>query len=99
MERESNHLSDTHTKHHETRVLQNRVPPDRIPPMAPLPKRRISRARAGRRQQHIKVARKILATCGNCGAKKLQHTICPECKTYTTTTTTKTKSSPIKAKK
>ncbi|HKY74120.1 MAG TPA: 50S ribosomal protein L32 [Patescibacteria group bacterium] len=50
--------------------------------MAPLPKRRISRARAGRRQQHIKIARKSLMTCANCGAKKLPHTECPTCHTY-----------------
>jgi large subunit ribosomal protein L32 len=53
--------------------------------MAPLPKRRISRARAGKRQQHIKMSMKSLVICSNCGAKKLQHQICPECKTYAST--------------
>lgn len=50
--------------------------------MAPLPKRRISTARAGKRQQNIKIARKTLVICPNCGAKKLPHRICPKCKTY-----------------
>lgn len=64
--------------------------------MGPLPKRRNSRGRAGRRQIHIKQSVKNLVTCPNCGAKKETHRICPECHTYAATDKTEAKKSTAK---
>ncbi|HZZ98639.1 MAG TPA: 50S ribosomal protein L32 [Candidatus Saccharimonadia bacterium] len=50
--------------------------------MGPLPKRRHSTGRGGRRYAHIKQGLKNIVTCPNCGAKKLSHRICPVCHTY-----------------
>ncbi|MBI5151838.1 MAG: 50S ribosomal protein L32 [Candidatus Pacebacteria bacterium] len=50
--------------------------------MAPLPKRRISSARSRKRRSQLRVVKKTLVVCSNCGAKKLSHQVCPSCKTY-----------------
>ncbi|MCL4375012.1 50S ribosomal protein L32 [Patescibacteria group bacterium] len=48
--------------------------------MAPLPKRKHSTARKGRRRQG-KIARLLrLVVCRNCGKKKLPHRVCKYCK-------------------
>ncbi|HAU98942.1 MAG TPA: 50S ribosomal protein L32 [Candidatus Pacebacteria bacterium] len=50
--------------------------------MGPLPKRRHSKSRAGKRQSQIRPPKLTLVVCKSCGAKKLPHTECPECHAY-----------------
>ncbi len=50
--------------------------------MGPLPKRKISKGRRGRRRAHHGIEPKSLLTCSNCGEKKLPHRVCPNCGHY-----------------
>lgn len=50
--------------------------------MAPLPKRRLSRMRQGRRRSTINFKKLSLANCSNCGNPKLPHQVCVNCGTY-----------------
>ncbi|HEY4694379.1 MAG TPA: 50S ribosomal protein L32 [Candidatus Nanoarchaeia archaeon] len=50
--------------------------------MAPLPKRRISSARQGKRRASIALKAQTLVNCSNCGSLKLPHVVCANCGTY-----------------
>ena len=50
--------------------------------MAPLPKRKTSRARQGERRSHLHLMRPPLAPCPQCHSPKLAHHVCPTCGTY-----------------
>lgn len=50
--------------------------------MTPLPKKRHSSERQGRRRASIKIQRLALAKCDNCGALKVPHLVCSNCGTY-----------------
>ncbi len=46
------------------------------------PKRKISKQRARTRRTHYKAVAPTLATCPNCGAAHIYHTVCGECGYY-----------------
>lgn len=50
--------------------------------MAPLPKRRHSTRRGGKRKAAIKLGLLGLAVCANCKAMILPHRVCPNCGFY-----------------
>lgn len=50
--------------------------------MAPLPKRRISRGRQGKRRAAINLTNPTLVKCSNCASLKVPHTVCSNCGTY-----------------
>jgi len=50
--------------------------------MAPLPKRRHSTARSGKRLRAIILASVSLVKCPNCGQQKKPHLVCPSCGQY-----------------
>jgi len=50
--------------------------------MTPLPKRRISTRRKGKRRATIILKRPTLVVCPNCGQMKKPHQECPGCHTY-----------------
>lgn len=50
--------------------------------MAPLPKRRHSTARSGKREKTRVLERVLLVNCPNCGQAKIPHTVCPACGQY-----------------
>jgi len=50
--------------------------------MTPLPKRRLSKARKGKRRQAIRLTLKNLVLCPSCHQPKLPHIVCPSCGTY-----------------
>ncbi|MBI2404686.1 50S ribosomal protein L32 [Candidatus Gottesmanbacteria bacterium] len=50
--------------------------------MAPLPKRRHSTRRGGKRKAAIKLGLPGLARCAQCGAVKLPHVVCQNCGYY-----------------
>ncbi|MEX0616774.1 MAG: 50S ribosomal protein L32 [Candidatus Woykebacteria bacterium] len=50
--------------------------------MTPLPKKKISKARKGKRRENIKLIFPKLSVCPNCSALKLPHKACPNCGTY-----------------
>ncbi|MDO8451432.1 MAG: 50S ribosomal protein L32 [bacterium] len=50
--------------------------------MAPLPKRRHSRRRGGKRTAAIKLSVIGLLRCNACAALRLPHRACPKCGTY-----------------
>lgn len=50
--------------------------------MAPLPKRRHSSQRGGKRKAAIKLALGTLSKCPQCGGLKLPHRVCPNCGYY-----------------
>ena len=50
--------------------------------MAPLPKRRHSTRRGGKRKASIKLSAIDLTRCQNCGVLRIQHTICKACGFY-----------------
>ncbi len=50
--------------------------------MPPLPKRKLSTARKGRRRANDALAPMNLVACPQCGALRPPHTVCPECGTY-----------------
>jgi len=50
--------------------------------MTPLPKRRHSTRRGGKRKAAIKLASVATLICKNCGKPRRPHTICPNCGQY-----------------
>ncbi|NLE44178.1 MAG: 50S ribosomal protein L32 [Chloroflexi bacterium] len=50
--------------------------------MGAVPKRRISKARAGRRRSHLALRADHLVTCPQCGAPVRPHHVCLSCGTY-----------------
>jgi len=50
--------------------------------MVPLPKRRHSTRRGGKRKAAIKIKIPRLMKCANCGNPKLPHRVCPTCGFY-----------------
>ena len=48
----------------------------------PNPKRRHSKSRSRKRRTHDALDRVQLATCPNCGNKKLPHRVCSRCGFY-----------------
>lgn len=50
--------------------------------MGPLPKRKLSKGRRGRRRQHDQLQPLALVACDNCGEMKLPHVVCPHCGYY-----------------
>ncbi|TSC54253.1 MAG: large subunit ribosomal protein L32 [Microgenomates group bacterium LiPW_16] len=50
--------------------------------MAPLPKRRLSTARSGKRRKALALSRVQLVKCQNCGQPKKPHLACPNCGQY-----------------
>ncbi|HBL51613.1 MAG TPA: 50S ribosomal protein L32 [Candidatus Blackburnbacteria bacterium] len=47
--------------------------------MTPLPKKKHTRARTGKRRGDHKVALPNLSVCPSCKKLKLQHMVCPHC--------------------
>ena len=60
--------------------------------MPPLPKRKLSKARKGRRRSHDALAPLHLVACKQCGAMRRPHQVCPECGTYNGDTVIQVKS-------
>lgn len=50
--------------------------------MAPLPKRKHTRARQGKRRRALSVRASAYEKCPQCGNLKKLHTICPSCGYY-----------------
>lgn len=50
--------------------------------MTPLPKRRLSKERQGRRRASISFNSTALTKCENCNALKIPHEVCKNCGTY-----------------
>jgi len=50
--------------------------------MGPLPKRKLSKGRRGRRRQHDQLQPLNLVVCSHCGEMKLPHTVCRSCGYY-----------------
>lgn len=50
--------------------------------MTPLPKRRISSGRQGKRRRKIKLKNCLLTSCPNCHKPARMHTVCRECGFY-----------------
>ena len=50
--------------------------------MGALPKRKIAKARQGKRRSHIKVDPPSLDYCPQCNSPKLSHHVCPTCGIY-----------------
>jgi large subunit ribosomal protein L32 len=50
--------------------------------MTPLPKRKLSKGRRGRRRAHDAITARNLVACNNCGEMRLPHTVCPKCGFY-----------------
>ncbi len=50
--------------------------------MPPLPKRKLSKARKGRRRSQDALSPLNLVPCPQCGALRPAHQVCPECGTY-----------------
>lgn len=50
--------------------------------MGPLPKRKISKARAGERGSHLALKPPRLDTCPQCHSPKLPHHVCLTCGSY-----------------
>jgi len=48
----------------------------------PLPKRKLSKARKGRRRANDALTPMNLVACPQCGALRPPHIVCPECGTY-----------------
>ena len=47
-----------------------------------VPFRRVSKTRRDKRRTHDKAVAPTLATCPNCGAYYVYHTVCPTCGYY-----------------
>ncbi len=50
--------------------------------MVPLPKRKLSKGRRGRRRAHDAVGVPKLVECSNCHQPMLPHRVCPNCGQY-----------------
>ncbi len=67
--------------------------------MTPLPKRRLSSRRGGKREAALKKNLTSLQKCPKCGAIKRSHRICPKCGYYNQTQLIVPKATPKKDKK
>ncbi|MBI2611341.1 50S ribosomal protein L32 [Candidatus Gottesmanbacteria bacterium] len=68
--------------------------------MTPLPKRKFSTRRSGKREAHLNKRLSLFEKCPNCGSLKRSHRICPSCGFYNkreVISPKKTKSPPKKA--
>lgn len=59
--------------------------------MTPLPKRKLSRARQGKRRAAIKLSLPTLIKCPNCKQMVIPHTVCKFCGYYKSTEIVKIK--------
>jgi len=50
--------------------------------MAPLPKKKTSKARQGKRRSHLGLTPPHLDVCSHCHSPKLPHRVCPTCGWY-----------------
>lgn len=50
--------------------------------MGPLPKRKLSKGKRGRRRQHDTLQPIVAVACDNCGEMKRPHAVCPHCGYY-----------------
>ena len=50
--------------------------------MGPLPKRKLSKGKRGRRRQHDALQPIALVACDNCSELKRPHVVCPHCGYY-----------------
>jgi large subunit ribosomal protein L32 len=50
--------------------------------MAPLPKRKLSKGKRGRRRSHDAIGTPKLVQCSNCNSRMLPHRVCPACGYY-----------------
>ncbi|MBI2007498.1 MAG: 50S ribosomal protein L32 [Candidatus Blackburnbacteria bacterium] len=50
--------------------------------MAPVPKKKHTRGRTGRRRLHVKLALPNLSPCPSCKKSRLSHRTCPHCGYY-----------------
>jgi large subunit ribosomal protein L32 len=50
--------------------------------MPPLPKKKTSRSRQGRKRAHLSVGSPSLVVCPQCRSPKQSHVACPTCGTY-----------------
>lgn len=50
--------------------------------MVPLPKRKLSKGRRGRRRAHDALGIPKLVECSNCHQQMLPHRVCPNCGQY-----------------
>ena len=50
--------------------------------MTPLPKRKLSRGRQGRRRHSISIKIEAISACPNCKQPVKSHTVCPNCGMY-----------------
>ena len=48
----------------------------------PVPKKKTTRARRGKRRAHIKLTKSTLIKCSKCGKFILPHRVCPYCGWY-----------------
>ncbi len=64
--------------------------------MPPLPKRKTSKARQGKRRSHLALGAPAMQPCSKCHTLKLAHTVCPTCGTYAGEEITKGKSKAAK---
>ncbi len=45
----------------------------------PVPKKRTSRSKRGKRRSHDALSHPAISTCPECGAAMAPHRVCPEC--------------------
>lgn len=50
--------------------------------MTPLPKRRMSSGRSGKRRKQIVLEKQTVVNCENCKSLKIPHQVCGNCGTY-----------------
>ncbi|MCD6358760.1 MAG: 50S ribosomal protein L32 [Dehalococcoidia bacterium] len=50
--------------------------------MGALPKRKIAKARQGKRRSHLSLSKPNLESCPQCHSPKLPHHVCPTCGSY-----------------
>ncbi len=50
--------------------------------MGPLPKRKLSKGKRGRRRSHDAIGVPHLVQCSNCNSRMLPHRVCPACGYY-----------------
>jgi len=48
----------------------------------PVPKRKTSKSKQGKRRSHLSLKAPNLVPCPHCGSLKLPHRVCPSCGTY-----------------
>ncbi len=47
-----------------------------------VPKKKVTRARRGKRYAHAALEERVPSTCPHCGAPKEPHRVCPSCGRY-----------------